>query len=75
MRGALSEVFCLLPLVHYGSDLFPLVAGIFATFVLFPLLLVEVGSIGVFFGAMDIWFRLEVFCEDEEEVEYGRVQG
>ena len=54
-------------LVRYGLDLFPLVPGIFATFVFFPLLSVEVGSVGARFGTMDIWFGLEVFREDEEE--------
>ena len=65
----------MLSLVRYGLNLFPLVPGIFATFVFFPLLSVEVGSVGARFGDMDIWFGLEVFREDEEEVEYGRVQG
>ena len=67
VRGAPSEVFYLLSLVRCGSDLFHLVSGIFATSVLFFLLLVEVGSVGARFGTMDIWFRLEVFREDEEE--------
>ena len=67
MRCVASGIFCLLPLVRCGSDLFPLVPNIFATSVLFRLLLVEVGSTGSRFGAMDIWFRLHVFREDEEE--------
>ena len=66
MRGALSEVFYLPLLVRCGSNLFSLVANIFVTSVLFPLLPVEVGSIGARFGAMDIWFGLEVYREDEK---------
>ena len=65
--GASSEVFYLLSLVRYGLNLFPLVPGIFATFVFFPLLSVEVGSVGARFGDMDIWFGLEVFHEGEGE--------
>ena len=67
VHGAPFEVFCLLLVLRCGSDLFLLVSGFFALSVLFPLLPVEVGSVDARFGAMDIWFGLEVFCEDEEE--------
>ena len=67
LRCAPPGVFYLLSLVHYASDLFPLVPTIFATTVLFPLLPVELTSAGACFEAMDIWFGLEVFREDEED--------
>lgn len=67
VRGAPSEVFCLLRLGRCGSDLCPLVPAFFATSVLFSLLPVEDGSAGARFGAMDIWFGLEVLREDKEE--------
>ena len=72
VRGAPSEVFCLLSLLYCGSDLFPLVPGFFATFILFPFLSMEVGSTGARFGVMDIWFGVKVFLEDEAEAEGSR---
>ena len=67
VRGAPSEVFCLLSLGRSGSELFPLVLHIFATSILFPLLSVKDGSVGARFGAMNIWIGLQVLREDEEE--------
>ena len=67
LHYAPSGVFYLLSLVLGIFDLFPLVSVIFATSDLFPLLAVELASIGAHFGAMDSWFRVEVFREDEDE--------
>ena len=44
-----------------------LVPRILDTAVLFPFLLVEDGSAGASFGAMNIWSGLQVLREDEED--------
>ena len=67
VRGAPSEVFCLLSLGCCGSKLFPLVPHISATSVLFSLLLMDDGSTDARFGAMNIWIGLQALREDEEE--------
>ena len=59
--------FCLLPLLRCGLDLLPLVPAICASSLLFPLLPVEVGSARARFGAMAVWFGVEVFREDGPE--------
>ena len=44
-----------------------MVSRIIATVVVFPFLPVEDGSTGARFGAMNIWIRLQVLREDEED--------